>query len=97
MKSNIRDVVIIPIELLWDRKLKYLVRGFGWYDSLERTDRVSTALLTLNVEAVLDPDYAFHGEVRYITSKYVGKAQVRTHGYSRVNLAPLILYKKDCY
>jgi hypothetical protein len=100
MKSNIRDVVIIPTGLLLDRKLKYFVRGFGWYDSLERTDRAATALLTLNVEAVLDPNYAFHGEVRYITSKYAGKAQVGlrlTHGFSRVKLAPLILYKKDCY
>ena len=100
MKSNIRDVVIIPTELLLDGKLKYLVRGFGWYDSLERTDRAATALLTLNVEAVLDPDYVFHGEVRYITSKYEGKVQVALrliHGYSRVNLVPLILYKKDCY
>ena len=99
MKSNIRDVVIIPTELLLDRKLKYLVKGLGWYDSLKRTDGAETAFLTLNVEAVLDPDYVLHGEVRYFTSKYAGKAQVRSgliHGYSRVNLVPLILYKKDC-
>ena len=100
MKSKIKEVVIIPADLLLDRKLKYLVRGYGWYDSLERTDRAATALLTLNVEAVLDPDYAFHGEVRYLTSKYTGKAQIELrliHGYSRVRLAPLIIYKKDCY
>lgn len=100
MKSKIKDVVIIPTDLLLDRKLKYLVRGFGWYDSLERTDRAATALLTLNVEAVLDPDYAFHGEVRYVTSEYIGRAQIELrlmHGYSRVNLVPLIFYKKDCH
>ena len=100
MKSKIKDVVIIPTDLLLDRKLKYLVRGYGWRGSLESIDKAITAVYAVNIKAVLDPDYAFHGKVKYVTSEYIGRAQIELkliHGYSRVRLVPLIIYKKDCY
>jgi hypothetical protein len=96
MKSKISKVVIIPSGLLCDRKLKYLIRGAGWIDSLDFQMRELSARMFCRIEAVINPDDVFQGEVGYAEGDFYGTAKIPSFITLNElpNLIPLILHEK---
>ena len=98
MKSRIEKVLIIPTDLLMNRKLKYFIKGEGWRDEVETINKRVTANNFLNVEAVINPDYIHIGIVEYLDKEFVYTTELKSCLYKLrdINIAPLIFYRGNC-
>ena len=98
MKSRIERVLIIPTDLLMDRKLKYFIKGEGWRNEVETINRRVTANNILNVEAVINPDYIHIGTVEYLDKEFICITELKSRlcKLRDISIVPLIFYRGNC-
>ena len=92
MKSKIARVLIVPTEILTDRRIKCKCSTVGWIpvDSYQSKERMSEILSC--IEAVINPDLAFVHYLQYYEKGKGWEAEV-TYNVG-VKLTPIICYKK---